>query len=273
MSDNTVRSFSGDTDRYSVGLYSIIGSRKGQQDYAAVYGNDNDVLGILCDGMGGMEAGDRASSGAAAKLIDAYKVRDIRIPVPQFFRDSALRINAEISSLKNSHGKRLDTGTTLLAVSLTGNLLYWLSVGDSRIYVLRGKDIVQVNREHNYREKLNEDLHAGRITRVKYDSEIGTRRAEALTSYIGIPVLELMEINQKPFKMQPGDMVLLCSDGLYRSLRNDQILALANDNEIDLDIAADRLCEMALHYGGASQDNTTVLIIRYNGETENLNKM
>ena len=60
-----------------------------------------------------------------------------------------------------------------------------------------------------------------------------------------------------------GDVAVLCSDGLYRSMSDDQIGALIRDNDIDPDIAAERLCSMALRYGGGAQDNTTVILLQY----------
>ena len=70
-----------------------------------------------------------------------------------------------------------------------------------------------------------------------------------------------MEINQNPFQLFRGDRVLLCSDGVYKSLNDDQIKALLDDNDIDLNIAAKRICSMALRYGGRGQDNTTLIVL------------
>ena len=72
-----------------------------------------------------------------------------------------------------------------------------------------------------------------------------------------------MDINRAPLEMMDGDMVLLCSDGLFKSLNDSQIKALVKDNDIDMDIAADRLCQMALSKRRGGQDNTSVLLLQY----------
>ena len=63
--------------------------------------------------------------------------------------------------------------------------------------------------------------------------------------------------------MMDGDIVLLCSDGLFKSLSDSQIKALVRDNDMDLDIAADRLCQMAFSRRRGGQDNTSVLLLQY----------
>lgn len=141
--------------------------------------------------------------------------------------------------------------------------LYWLSVGDSRIYIIRDQEMSQVNREHNYRLTLQESLKSGLITREQYEEEEKKSQADALISYLGISRLNLMDINRAPLKMMDGDIVLLCSDGLFKTLNDSQIMALVRDNDIDMDIAADRLCQMALSRRRGGQDNTSVLLLQY----------
>ena len=151
----------------------------------------------------------------------------------------------------------------MVAVVADGGKLYWLSIGDSRIYIIRGEEMSQVNREHNYRLTLQESLRSGLITQEQYEAEEKRGRADALISYLGISRLNLMDINRAPLEMMDGDMVLLCSDGLFKSLNDSQIKALVKDNDIDMDIAADRLCQMALSKRRGGQDNTSVLLLQY----------
>ena len=73
---------------------------------------------------------------------------------------------------------------------------------------------------------------------------------------------------QQPRMLQPGDIVMLCSDGVYKSLSDSQIHGMVRDNDLDLEIAADRLTAMALRYGARGQDNTTVILLRYREKQE-----
>ena len=260
---NVVKDLKKDIPQWTIGVASIIGTREYQQDYVYCCSCDNGLLGVVCDGMGGLDGGELASSTAAEALGEAFAGRDIRLPVPEFLKEQAVRINDQVLALTGKNGKPLRAGTTMVTVVADSGKLYWLSIGDSRIYIIRGEEMSQVNREHNYRLTLQESLRSGRITQEQYEAEEKRGRADALISYLGISQLNLMDINRAPLEMMDGDMVLLCSDGLFKSLNDSQIKALVKDNDIDMDIAADRLCQMALSKRRGGQDNTSVLLLQY----------
>lgn len=246
------------------GINSVIGTRQYQQDYVYYYSGEKGLLAVICDGMGGLEGGETASRLAACQIGEAFEQRDMALPLPEFFQKQASVMDEQVAGLKGKGGNPLHAGTTVVAVAIENGQLFWLTVGDSRIYIIRKDEMSQVNREHNYRLTLKESLKNGKITQEFYNIEEKKSQAEALISYLGMGHVSLMDINKIPFKLEPGDMVLLCSDGLYKSLSDSQIQALARDNDIDMNIAADRLCSMALRYGRGGQDNTSVLLLQYN---------
>ena len=121
----------------------------------------------------------------------------------------------------------------------------------------------QLLRQQEYLTQLKEQLEAGQITQEFYQREEKTRQAEALTSFIGMDRINLIDWGKTPCKLEDGDIVMLCSDGVYKSIDHYQILGMIRDNDLDMEIAADRLTAMALRYGGKRQDNTTVILMRY----------
>ncbi len=260
---NVVKVIRKEIPQWSVGIASIIGTREYQQDYVYCCFCGNGLLGVVCDGMGGLDGGEIASSTAAEALGEAFSGEELRMPVPEFLKEQAGRINDQVAALTGKGGGPLRAGTTMVAVVAREEQLYWLSVGDSRIYIIRDQEMSQVNREHNYRLTLQESLKSGLITREQYEEEEKKSQADALISYLGISRLNLMDINRAPLKMMDGDIVLLCSDGLFKTLNDSQIMALVRDNDIDMDIAADRLCQMALSRRRGGQDNTSVLLLQY----------
>jgi protein phosphatase len=139
----------------------------------------------------------------------------------------------------------------------------WMSVGDSRIYILRRGSMVAVTRDHNYRRELEDMLQSGTIDRGYYEQEIRTRKAEALTSYLGMDGLRRMERNTQPFSLEDGDLIMMCSDGVYKSLAHEQMQAMLEDNSVNTQVAARRLVKMALAQAKRSQDNTTAIVIEY----------
>ena len=75
--------------------------------------------------------------------------------------------------------------------------------------------------------------------------------------------LRRIELNAQPFLLEDNDMILLCSDGLYKSLDMNQIQAMILDNQVSLKVAVKRLVRMALELAAKSQDNTTAVLLRY----------
>ena len=152
-----------------------------------------------------------------------------------------------------------------MASYFTENKMYWVSVGDSRIWLLRGEKLQAITREHNYEAVLNMQLEQGMIDADFYEKEMSSARVDALTSFLGMERIKYVDVNKKPIELQPGDIVALCSDGVYKSLTDSQVYALIRDTDIDMEIAADCVTEMALRYGGRKQDNTTIILIKYLG--------
>lgn len=263
---NIIRELSGKNPCFEIGASSIIGGRNYQQDYGYIYIDEQEAVAVVCDGMGGMEGGERASRKAVEIFAADLKKERPKGNVPGFLLREAERMDREVAGLTDSDGKPLKSGTTVIAVYCRGNRMDWVSVGDSKIYLIRDDTITPLNIEHNYRQMLKEQLAAGKITEAFYQKEEKTRQAEALTSFIGMDHVNLIDWGKAPCRLVPGDIILLCSDGVYKSIDEYQILGMVRDNDLDMDIAADRMTSMAWRYGGPKQDNTTAILLKYGEE-------
>lgn len=253
--------------------YSILGTRSYQQDYASVMVDGSCVVVVLCDGMGGLNGGERASSLASKKLIEDFMHRDQSVEINDFLKREAELIDRRVANLKDETGRALGAGTTLVAAVVIKDLFYWISVGDSKIYLLKGGILKSINREHNYRLILSESLKNGKINRQTYDAEEKTKRADALVSFIGMGGLQLVDGSRFPINLETDDIILLCSDGVTKSLSDIQIQSIINDNAFNPRIAAERLVDMSLEYSKGGQDNTTAVILTYkNPGLEEFNK-
>lgn len=249
-------------DVFDMGMSSIIGTRKYQQDsiYGKVYQNMR-ALAVICDGMGGMNGGEIASKTAVDTLVHDFN-RDINISnIPDFFKKEAIKLDECVTELEDEYGNPLGGGSTIVSIIANGNELYWLSVGDSRIYIIRNHEIKAVNQDHNFRMQLDAMLAAGKITAEEYKQE--EHQAEALISFLGIGGLSLMETNVKPFTLKMNDIVLLCSDGLYKRLSNKEILKIIEDNSYDMQKAAVTLTDIVMQKTERNQDNTSVALLKY----------
>ncbi len=245
---------------------AALGDRKNQQDsYYVNVENGTNAVGIICDGMGGLQGGELASQTAVQRFVESFEeVRYTESNLYPYFCYKMREIDQAVLSLKDEAGNPLYAGTTLVAVAIREGYLQWISVGDSKIYILRGNEMVSVAKEHNYATYLNDKLMEGNISEEEYAREI--RRGAALTSYLGMGNVSLMDGNPDPFPLESGDVVILCSDGLYKALPEQQIFEIIRRNTNNLEAAMYELQEGArMASAHVKQDNTSIVMISYGG--------
>ncbi|MDE6851470.1 MAG: protein phosphatase 2C domain-containing protein [Lachnospiraceae bacterium] len=246
--------------------FSIIGDRLTQED-ALYISTDrqlpskqkNRILAAICDGMGGMANGGQASATAIQMIKDTFEQvqGDLEVNIPNFLISGIKTIDKTIHEFPKEGGR--GSGTTIVAVLVEEDQLYWASVGDSRIYILREGTLTQVTRDHNYMLRLQSMVDQGQITQEEADTN---RQREALISFLGIGNVSLMDVNMDPFTLQSGDIILLTSDGMTKVLSDEQIRDILSDNSSVGD-KAKKLVETAVEQNMRSQDNTTVALLQY----------
>ena len=150
-------------------------------------------------------------------------------------------------------------GSTIVSVWVRSGGLYWLSIGDSGLFLLRGGSLQRLVPEHNYAALLKQRLEGGEISQLLYDREIG--RGRALTSYLGMNGISLYAQNQYPLTLERGDVILLCSDGLLQALGTQALEALLSQPGTAQQLTK-RLQTVLLAHSGNMQDNTTLVLIK-----------
>ena len=247
--------------------YTVTGNRRYQQD--AVYvspgrklaaNHRTRFLAAVCDGMGGMTDGGLASETAIQMLSQGFeRIRKEEIvDIPAFFLQGIKAMDKRIHSFPKEGGR--GSGTTLVAVIAEDNYLYWASVGDSRIYILRGSEMIQVTRDHNYALHLKSLVESGQMTIEEAQAK---KQKEALISFLGMGNVSLIDRNETPFEMQYGDIVLLCSDGITKTLPDHQIRDIICNDAVSMHEKAKILVEAATRENTRTQDNTSVAILQY----------
>lgn len=245
---------------FSIAARSEIGGRPSQQDCVLIHGENARLFVALCDGMGGTARGGVASLQTIEGLrhmISDDETYEMACNHPvEFLRYSLMRSDNIINSDVELHG----SGTTLTSLLLDGRQAYWASVGDSRLYILRGNEMIQATRDHNYRMYLNELKAHGQISQKRYENEMA--RGNALISYIGIGKLRLIDLTQQPVLLYSGDLLLLTSDGLTGLLTDAEIQSVLQ-LPTSLDQRADQLMRIALYRSRTNQmDNTTFVLVQ-----------
>lgn len=243
--------------------YQHIGARENQEDAFAFsdLGDDEAVrergiLAVVADGMGGLARGEEASSLAVSVFLREYEAGEKGEDIGSSL-NRALRIaNASVYDLAfTGAAEDDDLGTTLVAVVIYRDELHWISTGDSRIYLFRDGQLQQLTTDHIYANHLLNDVINGKIS--LQEAENHPERSH-LTSYLGLPDLIEVSQNEEPLLLEPGDRVLLCSDGLYDTLEDSSSAELLKGEGEGI---AERIVGEVLKKGNRHQDNVTVIVL------------
>ena len=208
---------------------------------------------VVADGMGGHAAGEVASRilvDTAKELLDRPEVFYSELVL----KKAVLRANDAILSQASEVPEYAGMGTTATLFHREGEQGIWAHVGDSRIYLLRGQELCQITRYHSLVEDLVEN---GSITREEARNH---PRKNILTRAVGAE--ENLLVDTGSLRLQNGDRLLLCSDGLTNMVTDAQIQEILQDGH-PMDKAA-VLVQKALEAGGT--DNITAIVVEYDAQ-------
>lgn len=248
-----------------VGVSSVIGKRQQQQDSVKAdsdyaFAEEGRGIAVLCDGMGGLSGGEKASKLGVDTVYNAFHELPAEASIPRFYAEWIDRADTAVAALKSDDGKPLNAGSTMVSVVIEDGMLYWASVGDSRIFIQRGEEIVCLTRDHNLLMLLNAKVKRGEMTQEEADND---PKKEALISYIGVNGMRCVDISPQPIELENGDHVILCSDGLYRTVSIDEMLQIVRCFSGEATCAAEALTQLALSKNYPHQDNTSVIVLEY----------
>ena len=231
-------------------------ARENNEDSVAV--DEPTRLGILADGMGGYNAGEIAS-GMATTFIKSElgrwlsqagrhaNARELRRAM-EICVDNA---NRSIFNAANSNSQYSGMGTTLVLGVFQDARLMLGHIGDSRCYRLRGAEFAQITKDHSL---LQEQMDAGLITP---EQAATSSNKNLVTRALGVEDAVLLEVNEH--KVEPGDIYVMCSDGLS-DMVDDQSIARILGSDAPLEQRVAQLIDAANANGG--RDNISVLVAR-----------
>ncbi|RJG03828.1 Stp1/IreP family PP2C-type Ser/Thr phosphatase [Noviherbaspirillum sedimenti] len=234
--------------------------RSHNEDFIAVSAEHGFV--ILADGMGGYSAGEVASSIAATVVQETLEER---LPLQfkeggrqsdrqlqQLVQQAVARANASIIDAAENEPQFHGMGTTVVVGLFQQDRLILAHVGDSRAYRLRDGELVQITRDHSL---LQEQIDAGLITP---EAALLSPNRNLITRAVGVDHEVDIEVHEHITK--PGDIYLLCSDGLSDMLSHEEITATLKDFGADLESACGTLIQRANMHGG--KDNISVILAK-----------
>lgn len=218
-------------------------------------------LFVVADGMGGAAAGELASEMATDTIYDqmvkGWGAEQELTPQRFAFRlkEAVEAANKQINSYASAHPEVRGMGTTTTAVGLLGDRVFLTQVGDSRAYLIRGGEAVQLTKDQSLMQRL---VEAGELTEEEAEK---SERRNIILQALGPDARVKVDLTHQ--EVRRGDMLVLCSDGLSGQVKREEIAEVVT-RQRDLTAACDRLIALANERGGP--DNITVVIVRFEGE-------
>ena len=244
-----------------VAMSDIGNVRSINQDYVRYYQrNDNEGIIVLCDGMGGHNAGEIASQMTCDDIIQKY------IDYQEFQDDESIHlwmqesINHANKLVKNKSFEKDEyegMGTTVVIVLYKDNQIYVSHIGDSRAYLYENKELIQLTKDDTL---VNVLVDSGTISK---DEALVHPQKNILLQAVGVS--DVLKISFTSRELDQG-LVLVCSDGLYNSLFDNQLIEILDQN-IKLENKGQQLMDMANTFGG--KDNIGFALIQKKGVVDN----
>ena len=237
--------------KFSVFQISRRGGREKNEDRMGYSYTRESGLFVLADGMGGHPEGEIAAQLALQTMSSLYQkeARPAIGDTVEFLSTALMAAHHQIIRYASEKGMLDTPRTTLVAVILQGLGATWVHCGDSRLYVVRDGELLTRTRDHSYMEQ--QSAGGARIEHINRN---------ILFTCLGSPTKPVFDITGPVF-LQQGDKLLLCSDGLWGSLSDDEIVKhLVGKGVSD---AVPDLVEAALRAGGDHCDNVTVLAMEW----------
>ena len=218
-------------------------------------------LFMVADGMGGAAAGEIASAMAADVILTHLKQTWSSDPdaTSQRFafrlKEAVELANAKINQHSKDHPEVRGMGTTVTVAGILGHELYLAQVGDSRAYLIRKGDAIQLTKDQSLMQRL---VEAGELTEEEAEQ---SERRNIILQALGPEARVKVDLTYQP--LSKGDTVVICSDGLSGQVKKEEIAEMVNQNT-DLVALCSRLIDMANSRGGP--DNITAVVARFEGD-------
>ncbi|MCB0207999.1 MAG: serine/threonine-protein phosphatase [Anaerolineae bacterium] len=240
--------------------------------FSIAFGNEDSYILAVADGVTGESGGQLASRLAIDTIHQTLQANIKTLPtafshtdVQRLLEQSILQADKQIKDTARSHNSGMST--TIVAAFIMRGFLYVAHVGDSRAYLYRNRSLHLLTRDHTYAEEM---IQQGKLTRKVAEQKANRN---VITRYLGpgpVPVVDLTLIpledapeNQSSvncIRLQPGDRVLLCSDGLTSKVTKEEISHILRKEQDHLQRSTDQLIKKALEK--QEPDNITAVLFR-----------
>ncbi|MCF6217327.1 MAG: protein phosphatase 2C domain-containing protein [Gammaproteobacteria bacterium] len=249
--------------KYQLGTVTRIGNRKENQDSYGSFSNGEALVMVVADGMGGHRGGLLASQTVIRCVASSFEKEQglIKNPVT-FLQKLVLESHAEINRVGIRQQPPIQPRTTAVICLVQAGMAWWAHVGDSRLYLFRQSELMFRTRDHSRIEEL---MQEGSLTAQQALTHPERHRVTRCLG--GLEAIKSISVSKAvPLKM--GDMVLLCTDGLWSAMGDQKIETLVNGYYVD-DMAS-KLATEADKRSAPRADNITIILMRWLSASQNI---
>ena len=241
--------------QYEIGRTSRLGNRKVNQDSLASIEMDGGVLLVLGDGLGGKAGGELASQTLVETVRNEIERHPLPLPHPESFLEAIIiQAHYAIQTAGQSQDPPVEPGTTAVLCLIQNGTAWWAHCGDSRFYLFRNGLPLYRTKDHSYVEHLYQQ---GQLT---VETRDGHPMRNIVTQCIGLKEVQPEVTVAKGVPLQEGDILLLCSDGLWEPLDDAQMGSLIEEGVLNNSIS--KLAERAEEASYPKSDNTSGIAIK-----------
>ena len=254
--------------KYDIGKTNRLGNRTSNQDRFAVLERPQAVLLILADGMGGHKGGELAANTFVLKMTEVFNDTALPIKDPHKFFTYAFEY-AHLSVIETGKQQEppLVPRSTGVACLVQNDTAWWAHAGDSRLYLIRENILFGRTRDHSIVEEL---IKKGELTEK---DRLNHPKSNQVTRCVGGVKKSIKPDYSPATSLQPGDTLLLSTDGLWGSISEDEIIKQFSTHT-NVDVALDRMSEHAENISYPNSDNITAVALRWisNENTVSVNR-
>lgn len=244
--------------KFSIYQSSRQGGRRYNQDRVAYSYSKEALLLVVADGMGGHFHGEIAAQMTVQLIAEMFqKQAHPLLKDPLFFLDEAMHaVHEAISDYSAEHELLESPRTTCVACVIQRNVAHWAHVGDSRLYFFRRGRLVTRTQDHS---RVQQMFDQGKITEAQMTTHPERNKIYNCLGGMISPEVEL----SKRMQVEPGDTIILCSDGLWSTLTANEIGSILNSYKLER--AIPELMDHAEMRGGQDGDNLSAIAVTWGG--------
>lgn len=214
------------------------------------------MLAILSDGMGGLANGKSVADYVVQASIAMFDSLNPQANISDQLENIVRYINDSVCEQYASDGSS-KAGATMVFAYIFKNRIYWITVGDSRLYCYRNGHLLQMNEDHDYKNQLYREYinEGGNLQEIEEDGQ-----KDSLVCFIGKKEIPYVDVSLKGYRIKPNDTFILCSDGIYNGISQDSMKDILSN--YDAQTASDKIVSNVLSSRFPGQDNMTVMVIK-----------